>query len=177
MLTWLFIGGLALSGATAIPLETELDWLVRGLGVEHMTAFSAGADPPGWTVWLLRVREAVRDTNAKYPFVAYGFDWLAFGHFVIAAIFIGALGDPVRNIGLFRSGMIACVLVVPYAFVCGGMRGIPVYWRLIDCSFGVFGFIPLWLCHRWAAELAENHSSNAIPPSASRNLGGVPKWP
>jgi hypothetical protein len=171
MLTWLFIAGLALSGATAIPLETELDWLVRGLVAEQMLTAPASTDPPAWAVWLLRVREAVRDTNAKYPFVAYGFDWLAFGHFVIALIFIGALRDPVRNIGLFRSGMIACVLVVPYAFACGGLRGIPVYWRLIDCSFGVFGFIPLWLCHRWAAELAEQSMEIRRQPVAK--AGGL----
>jgi len=154
LLTCLFIVGLVLSGATAIPLEKELDWLIRSLGAEPMVHAPASAAPPAWAVWLLRVREALRDTNAKYPFVAYGFDWLAFGHFVIAIAFVGAFRDPVRNIWLFQFGMIACVLVVPYAFVFGGLRGIPILWRWIDCSFGVFGFIPLWFCHRWAAGLA-----------------------
>jgi hypothetical protein len=78
---------------------------------------------------------------------------LAFGHFVIAIAFVGALRDPARNIWLFQFGMIACVLVVPYALLFGELRGIPIYWRLIDGSFGVFGFVPLWLCHRWAKEL------------------------
>ena len=32
-LTWLFIAGLVLRGATAIPLESELDAVVRMLGV------------------------------------------------------------------------------------------------------------------------------------------------
>jgi len=50
-------------------------------------------------------------------------------------------------------GLIACVLLIPYAFVFGGVRGIPFWWRLIDCSFGVFGFIPLWFCRRWTLEL------------------------
>jgi hypothetical protein len=45
------------------------------------------------------------------------------------------------------------VLVIPYAFIFGAVRGIPVWWRWIDCSFGVFGFIPLWFCRRWAREL------------------------
>ena len=40
------------------------------------------------------------------------------------------------------------LLVVPLAFICGAMRGIPVYWRLIDCSFGVFGVVPLLYCLR-----------------------------
>jgi hypothetical protein len=95
--------------------------------------------------------------------MAYGTDWLAFGHFVIAIAFVGALRDPMRNIWLFQFGMIACVLLVPYAFVCGGLRGIPILWRLIDCSFGVFGFIPLWLSQRWAAELAREQFSNGVP--------------
>ena len=87
------------------------------------------------------------------PFLFYGTDWLAFGHFVIAIVFIGALRDPVRNRWLFDFGLTACVLVIPYALVFGGIRGIPFWWRLIDCSFGVFGFIPLWFCRKWTREL------------------------
>ncbi len=170
-LTWLFIVGLVLSGATAIPLERELDWLIRGLGAEQGLNAPPGTEPLDLTVWLLRVREALRDTNAKYPFVAYGFDWLAFGHFVIAIAFVGALRDPVRNIWLFQFGMIACVLLVPYAFVFGGLRGIPVPWRLIDCSFGVLGFIPLWFCQRLATELAREHFSNGAPPATTGQVG------
>ncbi len=55
----------------------------------------------------------------------------------------GAIRDPVHNIWIFAFGMIACVLVVPYAFVFGATRGIPIWWRLIDCSFGILGAIPL----------------------------------
>jgi hypothetical protein len=44
-----------------------------------------------------------------------------------------------------RFGLLACALVVPYAFLFGHLRGIPVWWRLIDCSFGVVGALPLWL--------------------------------
>ncbi|MDB6032636.1 MAG: hypothetical protein JWM16_2974, partial [Verrucomicrobiales bacterium] len=36
--------------------------------------------------------------------------------------------------------MIACVAIIPYAFVFGAVRQIPIWWRLIDCSFGVFSF-------------------------------------
>jgi hypothetical protein len=152
LLTWLFIGGLLFSGATAIPLQWELDTAGKIPGLSDSIA---GPNKAGLPRWIGHVRDAWRDTNTKYPFVAYGTDWLAFGHFVIALAFVGALRDPVRNIWLFQFGMIACVLLVPYAFVFGGLRGIPIPWRLIDCSFGVFGFIPLWFCHRSAAELAE----------------------
>jgi hypothetical protein len=149
-LTWAFIGVLILAGATAIPLEWELDLVVKFLGVADK---SSAQEPGGLTHWILAVREGLSDTNAKYPFMAYGTDWLAFGHFAIAVAFIGALRDPVRNVWLFTFGMIACAMIVPYAFIFGGMRGIPVGWRLIDCSFGVFGIIPVWLCRRWVREI------------------------
>ncbi len=154
LLTWLFIIGLVLSGATALPLEREVNWLVGITGAEQRIQAPASANPAGWAEWLLKVREALRETSARFPFLAYGTDWLAFGHFVIALVFVGAVRDPVRNIWLFQFGMIACALVVPYALVFGGLRGVPIYWRLIDCSFGVFGFIPLWFGYRWTRELA-----------------------
>ncbi len=148
--TWFVILGLIISGATAIPLESELNLLAKMLGVADSTSAQAAS---GLTRWILKVREGLQVTNARFPFVAYGTDWLAFGHFMIAVAFIGAVRDPVRNVWLFTFGMIACVMIVPYAFILGGLRGIPIYWRLIDCSFGVFGIIPLWYCRRWANEL------------------------
>ena len=147
LLTWLFIAGLFLSGATAIPLQSELDAVARYLG---------GNDPAnasGFTFWILKVREGLHATYSTYPFMAYGTDWLAFGHFVIAIAFAGALRDPVRNRWLYLFGMISCVLVIPYAMICGALRGIPFYWRLIDCSFGIFGIGPLWLCWQWTGSL------------------------
>lgn len=153
--TLLFIAGLVVSGATAIPLQWELDLTARALGIADFSSEKATAGP---AKWLLKVRDALHETNTKYPFIAYGTDWLAFGHFVVALAFVGALRDPLRNIWLYPFGMMACVLVVPYALVFGALRGIPIGWRLIDCSFGVFGFVPLWLCHRWAGELAGESS-------------------
>ena len=149
-LTWFFIVSLVVSGLTAMPLELELDWLARLLGVAGQTPDQVA---PGFANWILRVRDALHETNAKFPFLAYGTDWLAFGHLVIAVAFIGALRDPVRNRWLFDFGLIACALVVPWALVCGEARGIPLGWRLIDCAFGVGGAVPLWLCRRWAREL------------------------
>ena len=70
-----------------------------------------------------------------------------------AIVFIGVLRDPVRNKWLFDFGLIACALVIPWAFVFGAIREIPVWWRLIDCSFGVFGAVPLWWCRKWVTEL------------------------
>jgi len=92
-------------------------------------------------------------TDEPYPFLAYGTDWLAFGHFVIAVAFIGPLRDPVKNIWVIEFGMIACLAIIPYAMVMGQFRGIPLYWRLIDCSFGVIGIVPLDLSRRLTLEL------------------------
>jgi len=146
-LTWVFIVGLFLSGATAIPLLAEVNWLADHFGAGDKSSVGAG--------WLMQVREALAQTQAQFPFLFYGTDWLAFGHFMIAIVFIGALRDPVRNRWLFDFGLIARALVIPYALVFGGVRGIPVWWRFIDCSFGVFGFVPLWFCRKWAKELEE----------------------
>jgi hypothetical protein len=152
LLTWLFIAGLVLSGATAIPLSGELNLLANSSG--------ANSGQSELARWLLQVRDALMQTQAQYPFLFYGTDWLAFGHFVIAIAFIGALRDPVRNRWLFDFGLIACVLVIPYALVFGSLRGIPFWWRLIDCSFGVFGFIPLWFCRKWTNELARRQNDS-----------------
>jgi hypothetical protein len=154
LVTWLFIIGLVVSGATAIPLNWELDLLAKWFGLEGQTSATATSELGRW---LLSAREALQDVNAKHPLLFYGTDWLAFGHFVIAIAFVGALRDPVRNIWLFTFGMIACVLVIPYALIFGALRGIPIWWRLIDCSFGVFGFIPLWFCHRWSKQLGNTN--------------------
>jgi hypothetical protein len=157
-LTWLFIIGLVLSGATAIPLRTELDLAAKLLGGTDLVHEAMST---GLTRWVLRVREAVRNTEFLYPFMAYGTDWLAFGHFAIAVAFIGPLREPIRNRWIYLFGMISCVLVIPYAMVFGGLRGIPFGWRLVDCSFGVFGFIPLWFCWRWTDELEQSNHNTA----------------
>ena len=138
---------------TAIPLQREVDALVNLTGAAQRLQDPAPAGPPAWALWLTRVQAALRDTGQRSPLLFYGTDRLAFGHFAIAIAFVGALRDPVRNRWLFTFGLIACALVVPYALAFGAIRGIPLWWRLIDCSFGVFGIIPLWLCRRWVNEL------------------------
>ena len=157
-LTGLFIIGLVLSGATAIPLNTEVSCLVDVTGARQLVDAVPSASTPAWALWLMKVQNALNDTTSRYPFLFYGTDWLAFGHFAIAIAFIGALRDPIRNRWLFTFGLITCALVVPYALAFGAIRGIPVWWRLIDCSFGVFGAIPLWLCSIWVSELEKRFS-------------------
>jgi hypothetical protein len=150
------MAGLVLSGLTAIPLETELNLLTNWFGAE------ASANQTGFAHWIARVREGVQQTNANYPFMAYGTDWLAFGHLVIALAMIGAWRDPVRNQWLFQFAMIASALIIPWAMVFGAMRGIPFGWRVIDCLFGIEGFIPAWLCWRWTRQLAARRRETMV---------------
>jgi hypothetical protein len=133
----IFMLGLVLSGLTAFPLETELKIFASILPDVNRP------HPSGFTQWILTVRHAVVATNHAYPFLAYGTDWLAFAHLTIAVAFLGPLRDPVKNVWVVDFGLIACAGVIPLALIAGEIRGIPLGWRLIDCSFGVFGAVPL----------------------------------
>lgn len=148
--TWFFIAGLIFSGATALPIPTAFHTVVALLG-EDLRA--GGLIPQVFATWLQTVREGVRHTEESAPFMFYGTDWLAFGHFVIAAAFVGALNDPVRNRWLYKFGMMAAAAVPVWALVFGQLRGIPMWWRGIDASFGIIGFFPAWLCYRWTGEI------------------------
>jgi hypothetical protein len=146
----LFIVGLVLSGLTAFPLQRELGLLTHLLGVAP-TAPAGGE--PGLHTWLRCVHDGLVDTGKRYPFIAYGTDWLAFAHIVIAIAFVGPLRDPVRNRWVLVFGVIACAGVAPLALIAGAVRGIPLYWRLLDSSFGLVGAIPLLICLRYVCEL------------------------
>lgn len=135
-----FIVALVLSGVTAFPLLTELKQIASIRGIEGLASNQAGN---GFDRWILTVQAGLNESYAKHPWLAYGTDWLAFAHIVIAIFFIGVFVDPVRNVWILHAGVIACVLVIPLALVGGSVRQIPFGWRLIDCSFGVFGVIPL----------------------------------
>lgn len=148
--TWLFIIGLAFSGLTAIPIQAQFDLAAGRLGSD----FGAGGLVPDFIAkWLAHAYVGVSVTSRSAPFVWYGTDWLAFGHVVIAFAFFGAVREPVRNRWLYDFGLLACAAVIPWALYFGAVRGIPLWWRLVDCSFGVLGAIPLWCCRNWTKEL------------------------
>ncbi|MFH2094726.1 MAG: hypothetical protein ABIJ16_03415 [Bacteroidota bacterium] len=136
----IFIAGLFISGLTAIPLQAELQLLAGFVKSNNLGSWL--------TKWILDVQGALADTGDKYPFLFYGTDWLAFAHFVIAILFIGPLLDPQKNIWVIQFGMIACILLIPYALLSGHFREIPLYWRFADCLFGIFGFIILAYIHK-----------------------------
>ncbi|HMH23101.1 MAG TPA: hypothetical protein VK563_15055 [Puia sp.] len=139
-----FMIALLLSGITAFPVWSELRWLMESGEVSENTLIGD---------WLHKVWLGVSDAQQREPFIFYGFDWLAFAHLVIALIFIGPFRDPVRNKWVIQWGMLACLAIIPLALIAGPVRGIPWVHILIDCSFGIFGLIPLGLVLRWIGQL------------------------
>ena len=139
-----FMLGLVLSGLSAIPLQWELEIIKPLFGTSSW--FSNFF--PAFSTWMDRIYEGVQNGYGQYPFLAYGTDWLAFGHVAIAVAFIGPLRDPLKNIWVVEFGMIICVLVIPWTVMFGLIREIPFFWMLIDMSFGILGILPLWLARR-----------------------------
>ncbi len=128
----IFATGLFISGLTAFPLEREL--LILSHQIPQDSFFGE---------WIWKVRDALVFVEMHFPFLSYGTDWLAFAHILFAILFFGILKDPIKNKWVVEFGIIACVLILPLALIAGDIRGIPMFWRLIDCSFGILGVIPL----------------------------------
>ena len=156
----IFIVGLILSGVTAFPLLFELKILTKMLGVESATSADGHT---GLAYWILTVRHGLGDTYAHYPWIAYGTDWLAFGHIIIAMFFIAPLINPLSGRAVIYTGIAACIGVFSLALICGPIRGIPFYWQLIDCSFGAFGILPLLYCLRLIRQI-EMEAASKNPP-------------
>ncbi|MFN6946698.1 MAG: hypothetical protein ACK4ND_17250 [Cytophagaceae bacterium] len=146
VLIGLFMAGLVISGITAFPLEWEMNLLLKWTA-EYLHPENPLAN------WIARVHEGIRETNRSYPFIAYGTDWLAFAHIVIATAFIGAIKDPVKNEWLVLFGIISCLMVFPLALIAGSIRQIPLFWQLLDCAFGALGLIPLILARGYIKQL------------------------
>ena len=151
--TALFIFGLAASGLTAIPISSTFSFAAAHLGSDFR---GGGAVPEFVAQWLVHVAQGIATVDRDAPYFYYGTDWLAFGHVAIAVAFIGAWRNPIRNRWIYEFGMIACAMVIPWALIFGSLRGLPPWWRAMDCSFGVFGFIPLWYCRKKVIELEKD---------------------
>ena len=143
---WLMLFSTALiaSGLTAIFAREGLRMLSP-----HFTQGSAfGALWPSMSEWLSLVFQAIEETYDKYPFLAYGYDWLAFGHFILSIPFLMAIRDPIRHSWVITYGISACFAVLPFAIVFGAIRGIPLFWRGVDTLFGLGGLIVLMVLRR-----------------------------
>src|SRR5213080_1134256 len=120
----LFILGLVLSGLTALPLHAELSVLARSFGISDPSFY---ANLQGMRRWIGFVYFGLDQTYRQFPFFGYATDWLAFGHFVIAAFFILPLTNPIRYRAVLQIGLAACAGVVVLALVSGPIRGIPFF--------------------------------------------------
>ena len=148
---WLkfFIASLFISGLTAIPVESELKYIVNHFPFEGSIKG-----------WMEQVLIGIQRTAKDYPFLFYGYDWLAFAHFLFAILFIGPFRDPVKNKWVIEFGVIACILIIPFALIAGHFRGMPFWWRIVDCSFGVIGLIPLSICLKNIKKLEVEEKNN-----------------
>ena len=106
--------GLVVSGVTAFPLLFEVELGARWLGIDPNVPYNQYS---GLKLWIAKIFEGLRVTYEHYPFIAYGTDWLAFAHLVIAVFFIGPLIDPSRNVWVVEAGLIACLGVIPLALI------------------------------------------------------------
>jgi hypothetical protein len=151
-----FMFGLIISGLTAFPLILEVNLLEKIMGNRSWLE----AIWPEMAHWISRVHQGLNEVNRDYPFMFYGTDWLAFAHLTIAISFLGPLRDPVKNIWGVEFGMIACVFLIPLALICGPIRGIPFFWTIVDCLFGVFGIIPLAIAYKLIRRIVSMEQPN-----------------
>ncbi len=138
-----FIVAVLLSGITAFDAEGGLHWLLKFKDYY----------PHKLSDFMQKSYEGLRLMNQDFPMIAYAFDWLAFAHIVIAALFIGVYKNPVKNQWVIKWAMFVCIAVIPLALIAGPIRTIPFYWRMIDCSFGLLGIIPLYIANQWINKL------------------------
>ncbi len=147
-----FIVLLVLSGITAFPVQRELHLLLRFQDVF----------PDFMRWWLVNINVAIDEVVAKYPYLLYGYDWLAYSHIVIALFFFGVYRNPIQNAWVLRVGMLACAGVFILAFVCGQLRGIPFFWTMTDCSFGFFGMFPLLIVQKHIRTLEKTQTISTV---------------
>jgi hypothetical protein len=147
----LFVTGLVIAGLTAFPIAHELRLASSLLGIEDPANYGAFT---GLRRWIAFVDYSVRQTYAVFPSAGYGTDWLAFGHLALAVFAVGPWKDPVRNGWVLDCYLVTCVAVIPLALICGAIREIPLFWRLLDCSFGVLGAVPLLYCRKLEKEIS-----------------------
>ncbi len=146
MLMLFMIIGLFISGITVFPVETELNLLLDCMPV-NTSAHQ----------WISFILNKYIQLQSEYPQYLYGYDWLGFAHIVLAILFIGPYKDPVRNVWIIQFGIIASLLIFPFAFIAGYCRQIPIGWQLIDCSFGVAGFFICGKAYRNIQNLNNNN--------------------
>lgn len=150
----LFFLGILFGLHTVVFVEIETAFFVKHLGRDTLT----GEKLPMVSAWIEQLHYDITESYKAYPVMAYCMDWLSYACVVFALFIIGAINDPVRNIWIIQVYMIACILAALLPFAAGPLRGIPVFWRCIDCSFGIIGFILLFYAYRLTRQLQDCRS-------------------
>lgn len=149
----LFFLGILFGLHTVVFVEIETAFFVKYLGPD---TFMENALPV-ISAWIETLHTSITESYSAYPVMAYCMDWLSYACVVFALFIIGAIKDPVRNIWIIQVYMMACILATLLPFIVGPLRGIPVFWRFVDGSFGIMGFILLFPAYRLTKELQANH--------------------
>ena len=139
--------GLFVSGVTIWPWEIEITFAISML--------QSIKGPESLIQLLQEIRHDMRMLDESNSFVLYVADWLAFAHLVLAALFLMALKDPIRNVLVVRFGILCSLSVPILAITYIPMRGIPLFWILIDSSFALCA-IPLWIALKDIRRLEQN---------------------
>ncbi len=145
MAIWITMLGLIVNGVSAFVLRFDL----------RIAQYFQNLLPEAIISWLNQVDHALTDTESRYSFMLYGYDWLGFAHLLIAIAFIGPLRDPLKNVWVVQFGMIASVLSIIMAMVFERFRHIPIAWSGIDMAIGVVAFLVLFYCNKWINKLKE----------------------
>jgi hypothetical protein len=135
-----FIVGLLVSGIPAFSLLAEMKLLTKWFGVGDAVSPVAHA---GLESWILTVKLGLEDTYARYPWIAYGTDWLAFGHIAIALLFVGPVIRPSESRLVLYAGVAACILVPAGDCL-----------RCDSRDSDVFAFDRLLVWHTWPGAIA-----------------------
>ena len=133
--------GLVVSGVTVWPAVPELKIAVR-------IVWGDGQPAGVLHSFVLQAIEGLESVEAKYPFMLYAHDWLAFSLIVLAIMFAGAIRDQVRNLWIVQCGLIMCAHVPILAGICIPIRGLPLVWFWIDFAFAPAAALPLWIALR-----------------------------
>ena len=145
--------GLFVSGVTIWPWDIELSFAISALQT------IAGPEP---LIQLLQdIQQDMRLLEQSNSFVLYVADWLAFAHLVLVVLFLMALKNPIRNVLVVRFGILCSLSVPVLAITCIPMRGIPLFWILIDSSFALCA-IPLWIALKDIRKLEQETASGAV---------------
>ena len=136
--------GIIFSCQMILFVEPQIQWLDRTMGQSPFVRqhFSQLAD------WIGVLNISVTDTYQKYPAMAYCMDWLAFAHVFIGLSVLGVIKNPVQNVWIIKTVIVTCLLMVPFAFLSGYLRGIPFSWCMVDSTFALLVLIPLTLALR-----------------------------